>query len=375
MRPQTVDENLFDGLAARRGTSLVSIVIPTHERGREVTQDPIRFKNQVSRIDEELESLGWRRRKRAAHLQGAKDLVDDREFWEHQGPGLAFYLADDGASWAIALGHRPEPAFWIMPTFAVRPLLMELTAVELDALALSRGLVGLYTVSARSVRRVDADLPASFDDVNWFVDRETQRQQHPDRVGSDRNRHGHDPRSQEHEDLARFLREVDRALPPGPRELPLVVLGDDDLVARFANITDRDTTSPNRSGFPTSVSDEQIRDMAKPIVEDAEQERTNRFITKAVDRAGSGQGTSQITEAIRAALSGRVELLITDIGADPIWGRIDEATHRVTVTEDRGADDVDLLDRLVVLTTSNGGDVYGVMDAVDGHPFIATYRY
>ena len=104
MLPTRLDSERFDRLAERTGNDLISIVIPTHEKGRrEIAQDAIRLKNALGQVDARLEALGWRTRNRTNRLARAHALFDDQEFAEHQSAGLAVYIDEDGDTIPIAL--------------------------------------------------------------------------------------------------------------------------------------------------------------------------------------------------------------------------------------------------------------------------------
>jgi hypothetical protein len=374
MRTETIDRELFDRLAGISGRDQISIYIPTHQRGREVSQDRIRLKNQLSEASEQLADRGWKPRERSDRLAAAEKLLEDREFWEHQSGGLGVFIGDDGEFTAVSISRAADSECTVMPVLLLRPLAGDLNRRIVHVLALTRGFVGLYRADISRAIRVETDLPESFEDVNWFVDREKQRQQHPDLGGTSRSRHGHEPGAREIEDVRRFLREVDDALPDGDGT-PLVVLGDDDLVSRFEKETKRPTFSPPNSGLSGPVTDSQINDLARPAVEALEREAEESAISDAKEQIGLGNASTEIGEALADAMSGRLEKVIFHRGIEPTWGRADETTLEVSVNDERSFADVDLLDRLLVLTISNGGSVRATESPIDGRPFVGIRRY
>ena len=62
----------------------VSIFLPTHVRGREIRQDPIRLKNLAAEAREKLGAAGVGPAEADALLAPAMALVDDYVFWQHQ---------------------------------------------------------------------------------------------------------------------------------------------------------------------------------------------------------------------------------------------------------------------------------------------------
>lgn len=374
MRAERLDEAVFDELAASSGEDLISIFIPTHKAGREVSQDRIHLKNQLSTADEELAALGRKPRERSERLSDANSLLDDVEFWEHQDAGLALFLYDDGGWRAVSSSKPLQASAVVMPVFMLKPLVADIHPVKAPVLALTMDAVALFEGTEAFVEMIDVELPA-YDDVNWFVDRERQRQQHPDLVGTGRNRHGHEVSSKSDEDFARFLREVDSALKGFESDFPLIVLGDDDMVAKFSRHSERETLSPRNSGITAPFSESQVHEMTMEAIEELGESRVDAAISDARDKLGMGLGATSIADALPAAVTGRVDRIVIDRNADPVWGRLNESSLEVDIHEEKRPGDVDLLDRLVVWSRNNGGTVVSSETEIDDRAFIATFRY
>ncbi|HEX6299805.1 MAG TPA: hypothetical protein VF148_05035 [Acidimicrobiia bacterium] len=374
MRATRLDETLFDDLASTSGEDLISVFLPTHKKGRDVNQDRIRLKNLLATVEETLADLGWKPRQREERLARAHGVLDDLEFWEHQEAGLAFYIDDGGAVVPVASTRTLASNAFVMPVFMLRPLTAELSDPTFPVLALTKDEVSLFSSSRFGVEEIPAQLP-SYEDVNWFVDREKERQQHPDIVGTDRSRHGHDPSARRDEDLARFLREVDSAIERFDKTTPLVVLGDDEVVARFADVSERATLSPAHSGIRAPFSTDEIMEKIRPLVSEFESDLAATAETAARDQLGVGMAAIDVEDAVPAAVAGRVDSVLIDRNAPVIWGRLDKVSMEVEVHSDREPGDVDLLDRLVVWARDSGADVISTESISDGTPFIATFRY
>jgi len=375
MRALTIDDTLFDDLASRSAEDLISIFIPTHPAGREISQDPIRLKNQLATADDELAGRGHRPRARAERLERANDILEDRDFWEHQGSGLAVYIDTEGEMIPIGLSHNVPQLAFVMQVFEIRPLIADLSSNDHPVLVLTRGGVRLYRFGLEGAIAEDVDLPDSFDDVNWFVDREPQLQQHPNRAGVARGWHGHESPAREGEDITRFLRAVALALPPEMSSGPLVVLGDDDVVERFAHVYDGETVSPAHSGVPDPDSSQLVADVAAAAVAQIEESARDKLRSDLLDEMGVGRATTNLEQALPDAVAGRVGRVAVRHEAGPVWGRFDEFSFDVRKTGEPGPGDVDLLDRLVVEARKTGADLYSLDDDIEGSPFVATYRF
>jgi hypothetical protein len=374
-RPTKPDRELFDRLAAASGEALISVYLPTHIRGPETDQGRIHLKNGIAQVDSWLEDAGWKPRVREDRLEAARHLLDDQEFWEHQGPGLAVLIDEQGKPTPVALTDPVDKRAVLATAFHLRPSIPSIEPTRLTVLVLTRHGVRLYSASSHDAYPVDADLPKSLDDVNWFVDREKQRQQHADRAGSKRSRHGHDPSASEGEDLDRFLRAVDSALPEPDPMRPLVVLGDDNLVARFGNVHDGKIASPPNSGIGDIDDTREVNEKAADVVESHKTAELETHLELAREQLGTGNAITDLTEGLIAAVSGRVSRLLLHREASPIWGAFDPSTFDVTFHDEQEVFDVDLLDRIAVHAMVNGAPVATTETPVDGHDFVAITRF
>jgi hypothetical protein len=113
----------------------------------------------------------------------------------------------------------------------------------------------------------------------------------------------------------------------------------------------------------------------EPLIDDLTAKRLEEAEKWAGDQLGMGMAAVDIEEAVPAAVTGRIDLVLVDQSASPIWGRFDEQSLQVDVHGDHEPGDVDLLDRLVVWARDNGGEILSPESISDGRPFIATFRY
>ncbi|MBI5252699.1 MAG: hypothetical protein HY912_24655, partial [Desulfomonile tiedjei] len=93
MNPLTSDE--LRALMDCKSGSCVSIFLPTHAKGGDTQQDPIRLKNLLKGAEEKLVQKGMRSASAKALLRPAQDLVSDTRFWSHQSDGLAIFVSPE----------------------------------------------------------------------------------------------------------------------------------------------------------------------------------------------------------------------------------------------------------------------------------------
>ena len=82
------------GLVENPKGPCVSIFIPTHFKGPETQQDPIRLKNLLREAEQRLVELEIRPVEARELLAPAAALLDDADFWQHQSNGLALFMAE-----------------------------------------------------------------------------------------------------------------------------------------------------------------------------------------------------------------------------------------------------------------------------------------
>jgi hypothetical protein len=375
MRPMTLDEGLFDEVAKTRGEALVSILMPTHTKGPEIAQDRIRLKNALSDIEGMLSGAGWRRSDREARLEKARGLLDDDDFWAHQGRGLALYIDGEGAIRPVALGEEPPAVCTVADSHHIRHLLVELMDESLPALVLTKGAVALYSVDSRGASAVDADLPASMDDANWFMDRERQEQRHADRAGSAGIMHGHHPQDRTTEDFHRFLRAVSQAVSDAVGSGPLVVLGDDPVIEGFRKIADREVSGLSLDGTGRVDSAAEIAKQVRPIIADRVAAALAANNQAARDALGTADTVTLFPDVLYAAVSGRLSHVYIQRDAPPVWGRFDAAALDAAAGSEHAMGSVDLLDRLIDAARTTGADLRVMEGDADGSQFVGVRRF
>jgi hypothetical protein len=104
------------------GEWCVSIYMPTHRMGREQQQDPIRFKNLVAGVQEELFEYGLSKPDVQELMRPVESLLTDGDFWQHQSDGLAVFLSP-GFSQIYRLPSTFDELVSIGNNFHIKPLL------------------------------------------------------------------------------------------------------------------------------------------------------------------------------------------------------------------------------------------------------------
>jgi len=361
--------------AASSPTELVSLYLPTHRAGREVTQDPVLFRRLVASAAEEVTD--------GELLTAAARLVDDREFWAHGSDGLAVLAGADGTT-AIRLSEPTAEFMVVSDRFHLKPLMAALARrVEFDVLAISRNSVRFVTVAGtRAVETEVPDLPTSMPDALRWDDREPQLQSHSGKRTGGGNVaatfHGQGSTNDSRDvDLDRYLHLVDRAIADhrSGSTRPLVLAGVDDIVGAYRKVTRcHHVVDDHVAGSPDQLRAEELADRARRFVSPstADVERTAResFL------AGATATVRTVEQAVIAAAAGQVASIFVPADRE-YWGRYRPGHRLIEEHDARGPGDHDLADVAATETLRHGGLAFVVpeSDIPGGGTAAATLRY
>jgi len=347
----------------------VSIFLPTHVRGSEVRQDPIRLKNLAAEAHAKLVSAGLSRPDADAVLAPAMALVDDYGFWQHQDQGLALFLSG-GEERHFTVPIPLTEQVVVGAGFHVRPLLPVLAADgAFLVLTITADRVRLFEASRFALAEDEAaDLPRDLDEVKGEPDYENPVQASPANrpnttggVATNAQVYGDSPEEWRKGRLVEFVRRVAAALQArlASDPVPVVLVADAETGGHFRKLA---ALGPRLAGVvetnPEAMDERALHEAAHAVVRprfDADREEAvERF--QALLGSGDARAATGIEAVARAAYQGRVEALLAEGGA--AWGRYDDTSDEVVVSGSFAETGEDLLDAAAVRTLRHGGDVH-----------------
>ena len=375
-------------LLAHRAEWCVSIYLGTHRAGAENQQDPIRLKNLLKTAEEQLVERGLRRTKAKDLLRPASDLIDNAEYWQFRGDGLALFLAPD----LFRDFRSPMPFHELVVVgdrFEIKPLLPLLAdSGHFFVLALSQKRNRLLLATRYSVRDVPTPhAPANLDDALRFDEPERQLQFHsrtPGPAGSRRRAmfHGHGDVSDDAKTyVLQYFRLVDRGLKDILRDerAPLVVAAVEFEQALYREANTYPHLLPTGvPGNPDEVASEELARAAWTVVEPVFRARRQAAAERFHALQAAGRGAGDLETVLPAAAQGRVDTLFAARGRH-VWGRFSPDTLELRRNDANGPapGDSDLLDDAARLTLATGGTVF-VVDGAEmpnGGDLAALFRY
>lgn len=352
-------------------TLAVSIFLPTHVRGGEVRQGPIRLKNLLTEARELLTDGPTTEAEADRLLTPGWDLVEDYEFWQHQDHGLALFLSGQGSQ-HVTVALTLDEQVMVGPRFQVKPLLPLLSRGEgFWLLSLTAGQVRLLRGSRHAlVEDHTVGLPTGLEDVAADPDYENPVQAAPvARPGTgsisigNAQVYGDSPADWHKDQLVDFARQVAAALDASPHVggLPVVVVADAELGGHFEKASGlgsqlAGTVETN----PAALDDAQLLEAAlavlRPQLARAHADDVEQYA--ALHGQDDPKAAAGAAAVAAAAHQGRVEVLLLRLGA-AAYGRYDPATATVSLQPDsaRSPGDVELVEEAAMLTLAAGGEI------------------
>jgi len=359
-------------LAEVDGGPCVSIYCPTFRGGAEARQGPIRLKNQLREVEQQLATAGLEAGEARRLLEPAQKLIDDYDFWQHQSEGLAIFLCKDVFR-CYKVPLNVQELVVVTDHLHIKPLLqLFMDDGHYYVLALSQKAVRLLLCTKHGAREVGLPekMPKTLQDALQEEEPELQLQFHTrtqPRAGVDRGAvfFGSGAETDNlNEKLHAWFRMIDKHLKEIFREekAPLVLAGVEYLlpIYRDAN-TYPHITETGVTGNPEGMKPEELQKKAWPVVEPlfrkAVEDAAERY--HAIHGTEKDRTSTHLQDVLAAALDRRIEFLFVPAGVE-LWGRLDREKRRVDLHKEQKPGDEDLLNVAALETLLNGGTVYAV---------------
>ncbi|WP_028321640.1 hypothetical protein [Desulfatiglans anilini] len=363
----------------------VSLYMPTHRAGKETEQDPIRFKNLLRQAQERLQAKDMRSAQIQDLFNAPQRLLQDQSFWRKQSDGLAVFFSEDTLEFFRVPIDFPE-LIVVSDRFHAKPLLRQLTSDgTFHILAVSQNQLRLLAGTRDTVDEIELeDVPLNLSEAFPEGIPEKQLQFHTGTRSTSGGKraavfHGHELGNETKNRIRQWFRRVDKSLrdllPEGSS--PLVLAAVDNLFPLYKEVNTypwlMDEGIP---GNPERMKPDELHQKAWAIVEPVFKQEREDGAARYRQLAGTGQTTAEVTEAVQAALHGRIELVFVPVGVQ-VWGRLDPEAQTVDVHKSHEPGDEDILDFTAIQTLLTGGRVYAVSpeEVPDQAPLAAVLRY
>ena len=385
----------FEKLAAYKGENCVSIYIPTHRAGKEVTngKDALLYKNQLQKVKNTLIDRGMQEKKVRDFLTSAYKLHEDSGFWRKQLEGLAVFIAEDFFSY-----YRVPVSFdefcSVTTSFNLLPLVPLFSDDGLYyVLALSREKVRLFEATRYYINELDTEdtLQQGIIEVFKYYDFETGgvANQSSSQGGGDMipgsgsavqggggpnpsgNRgggsfHGQgDNKPDKNRPLIiEYFRNINEGLKHyiHSERVPLVLATVDyqhEMFKEASNGFPYNLMEKGVVGNPDQLQAKELHKKSWECVEGYFKQEREKSRKAYNDLAGTGRTSYDINEIVPAAINGRIDSLFVADGSHR-WGRFDSENQDVELHDDFQYGDDDLVSKSAVHTILNSGHTFVV---------------
>jgi hypothetical protein len=361
----------------------ISIYLPTHVKGEEVQQDPIRLKNALKNVEKQLYAHEIKASKVEKMLEKPRELLDQPLFWQHNDKGLAIFITDDDFEYyRLPLDFKER--VMVEDHFLITPLL-PMMALEgtYCVLAISQKNIRLLRCTREKTNSVALEnAPDSVDEfLKYDVDDEKHIQLHAGQ-GSDGGAifHGQGSSGEANtRQIINYLKAVENEVTSFLRKRndPLILIGVEKAVAEYRKLNHYNRLMDEAiTENPDPLNDETINEKAWGIIKSHFLQDMYDDMKQFADLSGSNKRSDNLSQVVEASYYGKVDSLFVPIGLQS-WGRFDEDRDTIHHSPEQQNGDHDLLNMAAIKTLKQGGNVYalGRDDMPENATIAAVFRY
>ena len=350
-------------LIDKAGNPSLSIFMPTHEKGEEVQQDPIRFKNLLKEAREKLEEAEIPKSKINELLEEPKKLLEKPLFWQQADRGLAVFVTEDMFEYyRVPLDFKEQVL--VENHFLVTPLIPMITLDgTFTVLCLSQQKIRLLACTRDRVNRLEfEEAPVSMDEFKKY---DVFEKSLTSATGSDRSKtmfHGWGDAGLDNKILENYLKTIENEVTSKMRKRrdPLILAGVDEAVSKYRKVNHYSRLMDEAIlANPDPKTDEQIRDEGFEVIKSYFLEDMFKDMERFGDLKGSDKQSDNLTQIVEAAYYGKIDSLFVPIG-EQSWGRFDKERNVVHHSPEQNNGDHDLINAAAIKTLVQGGDVYAL---------------
>lgn len=355
-----VSEKTISELINQDGKLFVTIALPTHKKGEESKQDPIRFKNLLNKAAEKITAFHSNNRTSEKFLKPAKELLDKPIFWSHLDSGMVVYLTEDFFK-VFKLPYEVEEQAYVNDHFLITPLL-PMTSLDgtFNILAVSRQKLRLLQCTRNDVMDITpADISTSVDDY-LEVDPEKQLQFHSGSSGQKAVYFGHNANEEDKMVVVEsFYREVEKVITATLKETmnPLILVGLSENLNLYRKINNYKRVVKDHIVFnPDEQTDKQLRDKGWDVIKTHFLGDMYNSLEKYSEPSNE-KYSNNLAKIVEATVMGQSSTIFIAKGEQK-WGFYDKDHHTVQYSSKPNDSDVELLNWLSITGFKTGSKVY-----------------
>ena len=351
------------GLIDAAEVPCLSLYQPTHRAFPDKQQDPIRFRNLLSKMEESLRREYPDQDIRSL-IAPFERLAEDTDFWRMRTLDGLVVLAAPNFFRAYRF-QRPVPELVVVAdNFHIKPLVRMLQSADgYYVLSLDKHQIKLFEGNRDRLDEVKLppEVPSTSAELQGDNDRERHLSKWKPSGAPGSVLYGKGTQSEiENADVARFFRALDHAIleqysRPSGRPLLLAALPENQSIFRRLSrnpflLDEEIDTNPN------ALSLEELRKRAWQAVEPHYLTRLAGLIEGFEAMRAHELGDADLERVARSTVAGRVGTLLIDAGRR-IHGQLDAITGEITYNDQADPTAGGLLDDLAELVLKRGGQI------------------
>jgi hypothetical protein len=266
----------------------------------------------------------------------------------------------------VRLPYAPTEETLINTSFFLKPLVPLMTTNEhFYLLSISKKRPKFFRGDIFGLQYLPIDeLPTGVDDVVHFEEKEDENlfRTGSSGAGGGANYHGVGAgKPDEKKHVALYLEEVDDTLWKEvlhKENVPLVLAGVEYLIPIYKSVTDyKNIWSESLTGNHEHDDLHHLYEQVRPLIEPYFKERQKKALLSYGNQSATALTSSILADIIPAAYYGQVSTLFVRMD-EHIWGTFDEMNNKLSVHDTQQEGDECLIDKAVIKTILNDGDVY-----------------
>lgn len=351
----------------------ISIYMPVSAAFPGEKEDPVRYRDLLDKATEELR-VGYPTVQIDELIGACRDLVGEREFWNHRLSGIAVFCSPD-LRMLVDLPRQVSQTMIVADSFHTKPLIRLLQAMDrYQVLCLTRKDVRLLEGDRDSLQEVPLfNVPRTIEEA--FAREERM-------AGGDPSRPlGRAPGIVTGKiELERWFRTVDNGIWKNHSRdsgLPMILCALPENQSAFRAVSkNQNLLEQGVQLDPDHIPLERIREESWKLIEPRLQERTRQAIDHFRAAKAHHAGSDDVWEVAKSAARGRVHLALVEADRR-IGGKLDPASGEVLMGDISDPMLGDLLDDTAESVLRTGGEVlvipHELMPTDTG--IAAVYRY
>lgn len=381
-------QTTFSELLTLEPQPCLSLYMPTHRTFPDREQDPIRYRNLLDQLREQLQQQ-FPDTDSQQILSNFEALQNDQTFWSSPRAGIA--LIGTAELFRVYQLQRPVPELAVASQHPhLAPLLRIVQSADnYQVLCLSRDQVRLFEGNRDGLNEIQpaAEVPVTMTDALGTELTPGDQSGRPDGFGSAGNRGnpftneagGSGKQAEIDSDRERFFRAVNRAITEqhsNPTGLPLILVGLPENQASFRALSHNQQLLEKGVDIdPAALDLDSLRQRCWELVLPNYEQRLAGLLQEYGESQGKGLASDQISEIGKAAFTGKISTLLVEAERS-IAGTLDQQTGKVELDRE-AANQPDVLDELMLHALRNGANVVVVPAArmPTSSGAAAVYRY